>query len=81
MVQDKKYGGQVCEKAAKSKSLTEVDFKKLWFEIQNFKDHFKGLLLRPSFGFDPLRLGHRPKLCPAADCHNRTIKLTNAKRK
>ena len=64
-------------------ALTEVDFNKLWSEIQNFKDHFttKGFLVGLFLGFLPSGWDTFSDFAFAADDHNRTIELINATNK
>ena len=56
----------------REEALTEVDFKKLWSEIQNFKDHFtmKGFLVCLFLGFLPSGWDIFSDFAFAADDHN-----------
>ena len=64
----------------REEALTEVDFKKLWSEIQNFKDHFtmKGFFLGLVLGLIPSGWDTFSDFDFAIDDHNRTVELINA---
>ena len=80
MEHDQEHVGQLPQEAPNSKSLTEVDFKKLWLEIRHFKDHFTmiGFLLGLFLGLIPSGWDTFSDFAFAADDHNRTIELINA---
>ena len=72
MEEDKEQEGDFLKGAATETSLTEVDFKKMFFEIQNFKDYFttKGFILGLVLGLIPSGWDTFSDFAFAADDHN-----------